>query len=62
MQKHYSSFNTFRHQTLLYSAKKDIKQRKGYKMRLDLTKRHYLMHSQANKLAYLIIKTLTSVM
>ena len=32
-------FNTFRHRTLLYKAKKDIKQKKGYKIRLD-RKRH----------------------
>ena len=44
-------FNTFRHRTLLYRAKKDIKQKKGYKIRLGLTKRHYLMLSEANKLA-----------
>ena len=44
-------FNTFHHRTLLYRAKKDIKQKKGYKIRLDLTKRHYLMLSEANKLA-----------
>ena len=44
-------FNTFRHRTLLYRAKKDIKQKEGYKIRLDLTKRHYLMLSEANKLA-----------
>ena len=31
-------FNTFRHRTLLYKAKKDKKQKKGYKIRLDLTK------------------------
>ena len=46
-------FNTFRHRTLLYKAKKDIKQKKGYKIRLD-RKRHqrrYLMLSEANKLA-----------
>ena len=44
-------FNTFRHRTLLYRAKKDIKQKKGYKIRLGLTKRYYLMLSEANKLA-----------
>ena len=44
-------FNTFRHRTLLYRAKKDIKQKKGYKIRLDLTKRRYLMLLEANKLA-----------
>ena len=43
--------NTFRHRTLLYRAKKDIKQKKGYKIRLDLTKSRYLMLSEANKLA-----------
>ena len=31
--------------------KKSIKQKKGYKIRLDLTKRRYLMLSEANKLA-----------
>ena len=45
-------FNTLRHWTLLYRAKKDIKQKKGYKIRLDLTKRRYLMPSEANKLAF----------
>ena len=44
-------FNTFRHRTLLYRAKKDIKQKKWYKIRLALTKRRYLMLSEANKLA-----------
>ena len=44
-------FNTFRHRTLLYRAKKDIKQKKGYKIRLDLTKQCSLMLSEANKLA-----------
>ena len=44
-------FNTFRHRTLLYRAKKDIKQKKGYKIRLDLTKQRSLMLSEANKLA-----------
>ena len=44
-------FNTFRHRTLLYRSKKDIKQKKGYKIRLGLTKRRYLMLSEANKLA-----------
>ena len=44
-------FNTFRHRTLLYRAKKDIKQKKGYKIRLDLAKRRYLMLLEANKLA-----------
>ena len=37
-------FNTFHHRTLLYRAKKDIKQKKGYK-------RYCLMLSEANKLA-----------
>ena len=31
--------------------KKSIKQKKGYKIRLDLTRRRYLMLSEANKLA-----------
>ena len=44
-------FNTFRHWTLLYRAKKEIKHKKGYKIRLDFTKRRYLMPSEANKLA-----------
>ena len=44
-------FNTFRHRTLLYRPKNDIKQKKGYKIRLDLTKRRSLMLSEANKLA-----------
>ena len=44
-------FNTFRHRTLLYRAKKDIKQKKRYKIRLDFTKRRYLILSEANKLA-----------
>ena len=44
-------FNSFRHRTLLYGAKKDIKLNKEYKIRLDLTKRCYLMLSEANKLA-----------
>ena len=44
-------FNNFRHRTLLHRAKKDIKQKKGYKIRLDLTKSRYLMLSEANKLA-----------
>ena len=44
-------FNTFRHRTLLYRSKKDVKQKKGYKIRLGLTKRRYLMLSEANKLA-----------
>ena len=43
-------FNTFRHWTLLYWAEKDIKQKKGYKIRLYLTKRRYLMLSEANTL------------
>ena len=44
-------FNTFHHRTLLYRAKKNIKQKKGYKIRLDLTKWCYLILSDANKLA-----------
>ena len=44
-------FNTFRHRTLVYMAKKDIKQKKSHKIRLDLTKRCYLMLSEATKLA-----------
>ena len=44
-------FNTFHHRTLLYRAKKDMKRKKGYKIRLDLTKWHYLILSEANKLA-----------
>ena len=44
-------FNTFCHQTLLYKAKKGIKQKKEYKIRLYLTKMRYLMLSEANKLA-----------
>ena len=43
--------NTFRQRTLLYRTKKDIKQKKGYKIRFDLTKRRYLMLSEENKLA-----------
>ena len=31
-------FNTFYHQELLHRTKKDIKQKKGYNVRLDLTK------------------------
>ena len=37
--------------TMPYRAKKDIKQKKGYKIRLDLTKTHNLMLSGGNKLA-----------
>ena len=44
-------FNIFRHRALLHRAKKDIKLKKGYKIRLDLTKKRYLMLSEANKLA-----------
>ena len=33
-------FNTFCHWRLLYRAKQDIKQKEGYKIRLDFTKRH----------------------
>ena len=44
-------FNTFPPRTLLCRAKKDRKQKTGYKTRLDLTRRHYLMLSGANKLA-----------
>ena len=44
-------FNIFRHRALLHRAKKDIKLNKGYKIRLDLTKKRYLMLSEANKLA-----------
>ena len=40
-------FNTFRHRSLLYRAKKDIKQKKGYKIRLY----HKKTLSEANKLA-----------
>ena len=43
--------NTFCHRTLLYRAKNDIKQNNGYKIRLDLRKRRYLMLSKANKVA-----------
>ena len=38
-------FNTFHQRTLLYRAKKDIKQKEGYKIRSDWTK------FAANKLA-----------
>ena len=42
-------FNTFRHRTLLYRAKKDIKQMAWYKIRLDLMR--YLMLSEVIKSA-----------
>ena len=44
-------FNSFRHRTLLYRAKNDIKQKKDYKIRLNLAKRRYLMLLEANTLA-----------
>ena len=54
-------FNTNRHRTLFYRVKKDIKQKKGYKIRLNLTKRRYLMLSKQISW-HLIIKMLTSSM
>ena len=39
-------------------TKKDTKQKKGYKIRLDLTKRRYLMLSEANKLEGFIAQEL----
>ena len=45
-------FSIFRHRTLLYRAKNDTKKKKEHTIRLDLTKRRYLMLSKANRLAY----------